>query len=207
MNTQADEGAATNPNREDAAPPTIHEMIIALNDAAAHARVLANDLAIAVARIRSDYPNNKLGGLIDRIEAIASVNMDHALALEIVADKSLMHRPEASQSNAAGYGLPIPKAVLALFEAADLIRVPVSVAEAKQLADKGKLVVIRDLAGQSSKMVPQYGAIFEADVDPYVVRLWWPRVFANEVPVALLESDVYGVWLETTTAVMDGDQK
>ena len=191
---------------EEARVPSIHDMTIALNDAAAHARVLATNLAIAIAAIRTDYPNNKLGGLIDRIEAIAMVNIEHALALETAADKALKLRPEASEISEAGYGKSVPKSVLALFECADLIRVPVSVSEAKQLADKGKLVVIRDLNAQSSKMVPQYGAIFEPDVDPVVVRLWWPRIFSTEVPVALLESEAYGVWIETSTAIVNGDQ-
>lgn len=181
----------------------IETMTIALNDAATHARVIAHDLEQTILAIRQDYPNNRLGGLVERTEVIGSALLEHALALSVAADKAMASRPESIEVAEIEFGGPVPKSVIQLFESAELIRYPVSVDEAKQLADKGKLVVLRDLNAQSTKMVPQYGAIFESNVDPVTVRLWWARVFANEAHVTLLETEAYGVWIETTQASME----
>lgn len=183
----------------------IETLTIALNDAAAHARVIAVDLDRTVRSMRQEYPNNSLGGYVARIQALSLANLEHALALSAVADKAVAARPESVEVDEVKFGGPVPKSVIQIFENAELLRVPVSVSEAKQLADKGKLIVLRDLAAQSTKMVPQYGAIFESSVDPVLIRIWWTRVFANEVPVTLIESEEFGVWIETTQAIEEED--
>lgn len=173
------------------------QTIVALNDAAAHARVLASQVGKAIEAIRTHYPTIRLGGQVQRLQELTLHATQHAQALTAAADRAIASRPEAP-GEGVWFGQAVPQAVLALFEAAFVIRQPVSLQEAGQAAAGGKLVVLRDRAAQSARLVPQYGAIFEASVDPAVVRLWWPRVFHGHAPVAIVESEVDGVWQETT---------
>lgn len=170
---------------------------VALNDAAAHARALASQVAKAIEAIRTHYPTLRLGGQVERLQHLTVHATQHALALTVAADRAMGIRPEAP-ADGVSFGEAVPPAVLALFEAAVVIRHPVSLQEAGQAAAGGKLVVLRDFAAQGARLVPQYGAIFEASVDPAVVRLWWPRVFHEHAPVAIVELEVDGVWQETT---------
>lgn len=183
----------------------IHQNSIALSDAAAHARVIAFQMEMTLEEIGQRYPKNRLGGLIERMGELGAHAQEHAMALTQAADKAIMNRPEVTSTQGAdtqyqGYGDPAPKSVLNVFEAAKIIRMAITVPEAAQIAASGKLVVLRDLAAQSQNLVPQFGAIFEADVDPVLVRLWWSRIFCHTVPVMLLETEEYGVWQESAFA-------
>jgi len=170
---------------------------VALNDAAAHARVLAARLQDELDAIARDYPNNSLGGGIERLRELALHAQDHAQALTDQADKVLAERLEA-EGSAVAYGVAaVPPEVMAVFGAADLIRHPLSEQEAGQATTDGRLVVLRDPAAQAG-LVVNYGAIFAASVDPALVRLWWPRVLSNICPVAIMQTEVDGVWRETT---------
>lgn len=183
----------------------IDQKTIALNDAAAHARVIAFQMSETLQTIKQRYPKNRLGGLIDRMVELANSAQEHAMALTQAADKSIQLRDEVVNADSidglyAGYGDPVPKSVLAVFEAAKVVRLAITVPEAAQVAELGKLVVLRDLDAQASNLVPQFGAIFESDVDPVLVRLWWSRIFCSTIPVMLMETEVFGVWQESVLA-------
>lgn len=172
---------------------------VAFGDASAHARVLVARYGEVLSQIRRDYPNNKLGGLLEGLGELTEHLAAHAQALTSVSDKVL---------RASDYGLRLgavitpPDDVMKMFEAAQVLRVPVSEQEAAQLAEKGTLVVLRDLAAQDGGLVPHYGAVFDQAVDQVLVRLWWPRVFSAQRPVVLVETETLDVWREL--AVLEG---
>jgi hypothetical protein len=183
----------------------IDQKTIALNDAAAHARVIAFQMTDTLQTIKQRYPKNRLGGLIDRMVELANSAEEHAMALTQAADNSILLRDEVVNDDSTeglyvGYGDPVPKSVLAVFEAAKVVRLAITLPEAAQVAAHGKLVILRDLDAQASNLVPQFGAIFESDVDPVLVRLWWSRIFCNTIPVMLMETEVFGVWQESVLA-------
>lgn len=96
-----------------------------------------------------------------------------------------------------------PPSIVRIFEAAELIRIELSVPEAAQLAAQGKLVVLRDRRVQERQLV-SYGAVsFAGSVDWTTVRLWWPRIFSSVMPVALMSTEHEGVWIETTMGEED----
>ena len=174
---------------------------VAFGDASAHARVLVARYCEVLAQIRRDYPNNKLGGLIEGLGELTGHLAAHAEALTSVSDKVLLACDYGRQLGAA---VTPPDDVMKMFEAAQVLRVPVSEGEAAQLAAKDCLVVLRDLAAQDGGLVPHYGAVFDQAVDRVLVRLWWPRVFSAQRPVVLVETETFDVWREL--AVLEGSR-
>ncbi|MBI2770482.1 MAG: hypothetical protein HYX47_12725 [Burkholderiales bacterium] len=175
---------------------------LAIHDAAAHARVLSQQLHMAIAEIRDRYPNNSLGGLVDRVSQLSVFANVHADALSHAADTQLLERGELVPPE-AGAELQAPASVLTVFERAELLEPELSVPEAAQLAAQGKLVILRDKRVQERHLKPHGAAIFGPGIDWTVVRLWWPRIFSRELAVALMSTDFDGVWIETTMGEED----
>lgn len=170
---------------------------VALNDGAAASRVLAQQLRGAVGEITQRYPNNRLGGLVERLQELVIFAGAHAEKMTSAADAVMRSRPEL-EGLPAETPISTPPGVLAVFEQAELLTHFISVPEAARVAEQGKLVVLRDKRVQATHLVPKGAVIFDAAVDPALVRLWWPRIFSREMQVAILPTTVDGVWLETT---------
>lgn len=190
------------PTELPSAASSAEEDACALNDAAAHAAVLAEQLGLTISAVRAQYPNNALGGLVDRFGQLSTFAAQHAAALQHVADKALRARPELRHLEASAPIAP-PAAILRVFEQADLIEHEISVPEAAQLATKGHLVVLRDRRAQQQHLVPQGAAVFAPEVDRNLVRLWWPRLFSRDMCVALVTTSEPDVWIETTMSEED----
>jgi hypothetical protein len=175
---------------------------MAIHDAAAHAVVLAQQLAITIAEIRTQYPKNSLGGLVDRVDQLAVFAQGHADALTHAADAAMRGRPELA-GLAEGTAIDPPASVLMMFERAELIQPELTVPEAAQLAQQGKLVILRDRRVQDRHLVAHGAAVFSAGEDWTAVRLWWPRVFSSAMAVALMSTEQDGVWIETSMGEED----
>lgn len=175
---------------------------LAIHDAAAHARVLSQQLGMTIAEIRELYPNNSLGGLVDRMAQLSVFADVHANALTHAADSQLLERGEHLAQDPEAE-IQAPAAVLAVFERADLFESELTVPEAAQLAAQGKLVILRDRRVQERHLRPHGAAIFDPGVDWTLVRLWWPRIFSRELAVALMSTEFDGVWIETTMGEED----
>lgn len=177
------------------------ETTLLICDVAAHQQVLSEQLRLTLQEIARRYPNNQLGGLLERLGELSAFAGEQAQALGDVAQQTLQERPEVT---AEPDTLPggVPAAVLQLFEQARIIADFPSLDQAAELVGQGHFVVIRDRAVQADHKV-QRGAVAFSEADALLVRLWWPRVFSRTLRVSLLPTGVQGVMKETTMQAED----
>lgn len=173
-----------------------------LNDAAAHLRVISQQLELSLSTIAQRYPNNTLGGQVQRLNEIAVFAAEQAVQLSGVADEAMLDRPEM-RGGPREMPLQVPKEVERIFEYATVITHFLVLEEAAQLAEAGKLVVIRDRTAQAMHMVQRGTVVFDPEVDELLVRLWWPRLFSRDLSVSLIPTSVPGVYKETTMQAED----